>query len=115
MPPFIYSRRLLEFLLDFYFSGGMVGDYDKQMVKIGGRNWGFEQLSAMRADVVRAIEVLDLDEKIVIALRHSGHTFYEIRNTVRIRKISVINIYHGAIIRMLIYLNGPIDKDVHRN
>ena len=29
-----------------------------------------------------------------------------------IAKISVINIYHGAIIRMLIYLNGPLDKDV---
>ena len=106
MPPFIYSRRLLGFLLDFYFSGGMTGDYDKQMVKIGGRNWGFEQLSAMRADVVRSIEMLELDEKIVVALRHSGHTFYEIRNSVRIRKIDVINIYKAAIIRMLVYLNG---------
>ena len=115
MSSFVYGRRLLEFLLDFYFSGGMAGDYDTQIVKIGGRNWGFEQLSAMRADIVRAIEMLELDEKIVVALRHSGHTFYEIRNTVRIRKIDVINIYHGAIIRMLIYLNGPIDKDVPRN
>ena len=110
MSSFVYSRRLLEFLLDFYFSGGMTGDYDKQLVKIGGRNWGFEQLSAMRADVVRAIEILELEEKIVVALRHSGHSFYEIRKTVGIRKMDVINIYRGAIIRMLVYLNGPIDS-----
>ena len=108
MSSFIYSRRLLEFLLDFYFSGGMTGDFDKQMVKIGGRNWGFEQLSAMRADIVRAIEILELDEKIVVALRHSGHTFYEITKAVKISKKSAIDIYWGAVIRMLIYLNGPI-------
>jgi hypothetical protein len=108
MSSFVYSRRLLGFLLDFYFSGGMTGDYDKQLVKIGGRNWGFEQLSAMRADTVRAVEILEYEEKIVVALRHSGHTFYEIRNTVRIRKLDAINIYQGAIIRMLIYLNGPL-------
>jgi len=112
MSSFVYSRRLLEFLLDFYFSGGMTGDYDKQLVKIGGRNWGFEQLSAMRADIVRAVGMLELEEKIVVALRHSGHNFYEIRNTVRIRKLDVINIYQGAIIRMLIYLNGPIEKSM---
>ena len=108
MSSFVYSRRLLEFLLDFYFSGGMTGDHDTQIVKIGGRNWGFEQLSAMRADIVRAIEMLELDEKIVVALRHSGHTFYEITKAVRISKGKAINVYWAAIIRMLIYLNGPI-------
>jgi len=107
MSPFIYSRRLLEFLLDFYFSGGMTGDYDKQMVKIGGRNWGFEQLSAMRADIVRAVEMLELDEKIVVALRHSGHNFFEIRKVMRRRRKSMIDIYEASIIRMLVYLNGP--------
>ena len=111
MSSFVYSRRLLEFLLDFYFSGGMTGDYDKQLVKIGGRNWGFEQLSAMRADVVRAIEILELDEKIVVALRHSGHTFYEVRKIIGRRKMDAINIYRGAIIRMLVYLNGPLKKN----
>ena len=108
MSSFVYSRRLLGFLLDFYFSGGMTGDYDKQLVKIGGRNWGFEQLSAMRADTVRALEILEYEEKIVVALRHSGHTFYEITKAVRISKGNAINIYWAAIIRMLVYLNGPI-------
>ena len=110
MSSFVYGRRLLEFLLDFYFSGGMAGDYDTQIVRIGGRNWGFEQLSAMRMDVVRAIEVLDLDEKVVVALRHSGHAFYEIRKAVRISQGDAINIYRGAIIRMLVYLNGPLKE-----
>ena len=107
MSSFVYSRRLLEFLLDFYFSGGMAGDYDTQIVKIGGRNWGFEQLSAMRADIVRAIEMLELDEKIVVALRHSGHNFFEIRKVMRRRRKSMIDIYEASIIRMLVYLNGP--------
>jgi len=110
MQAFIYSRRLLQFLLDYYFSGAMAGGYEEQIVKIGGRNWGFEQLSAMRADVVRAIEILDLDEKVVVALRHSGHAFYEIRKAVRISQGDAINIYRGAIIRMLVYLNGPIKE-----
>ena len=110
MSSFIYSRRLLEFLLDFYFSGGMTGAYDTQIVKIGGRNWGFEQLSAMRADIVRAVEMLELDEKIVVALRHSGHNFFEIRKVMRKRRKGIINIYEASIIRMLVYLNGPTES-----
>ena len=108
MPSFVYGENLLIFLLDFFFSGGMTGEYDKQVIKIGRRNWGFDGMSAMKADVARAVEVLDIDEKVILALRHSGHTFYEVTKIMHIGKASAINIYQGAIIRVIIYLNGPI-------
>ena len=109
MPTFVYGKSLLIFLLDYYFSGGMTGGYGRQVIKIGGRNWGFEGMSAMKADVARAVEALDIDEKVILALRHSGHTFYEVTRIMHIGKASAINIYQGAIIRIIIYLNGPIE------
>ena len=108
MPPFIYSRNLLEFLLDCYFSGRTVGENALQLVKIGGRNWGFEGMSAMKSDAARAVKVLDSKEKQIVALRHSGHTFYEIRGILGGRKSDAIDIYEGAVIKMLVFLNGPL-------
>ena len=104
---FVYGERLLIFLLDYYFSGGMTGDYDRQVIKIGGRNSGFEGMSAMKADIARALKILELEEKVVLALRHSGHTFYEITKVIRRSKGDTINIYRSGLIRMLMYLNGP--------
>ena len=106
---FFYGRRLLLSLLDYYFSGAMTGGYGRQVIRIGGRNWGFEGMSALKADVARAIGILDLDEQVVLALRHSGHTFYEITRKLHIGKRSAIDIYGGALIRIIVYLNGPLD------
>ncbi|MBN2073617.1 MAG: hypothetical protein JW770_06710 [Actinobacteria bacterium] len=106
---FFYGRRLLLCLLDYYFSGAMTGEYESQVIRIGGRNWGFEGMSALKADIARAISILDLDEKVVLALRHSGHTFYEITRLLHIGKRSAIDIYGGAIIRIIVYLNGPME------
>lgn len=107
---FFYGRRLLETLLDYYFSGAMTGEYGGQVIRIGGRNWGFEGMGALKADISRAILILDLDEKVVLALRHSGHTFYEITRIMHIGKRSAIDIYEGAIIRIIVYLNGPLEE-----
>ena len=74
------------------------------------QSWGFEGMSALKADIARAIGNLDLDEKVVLALRHSGHTFYEITRVLHIGKASAIDIYGGAIIRIIVYLNGPVEK-----
>ena len=109
MDSFFYSRSLLLFLLDYYFSGGMVGDFNKHIIKIGKINWGFEKMSAMKSDIARAVDMLDIDEKTVTALRHAGHTFYEITRVMHISKSSAIDIYQGAIVRMMVYLNGPVD------
>ena len=66
-------------------------------------------MGALKADISRAILILDLDEKVVLALRHSGHTFYEITRALHIGKSSAIDIYRGAIIRIIVYLNGPLE------
>ena len=106
---FFYGRRLLLSLLDYYFSGAMTGGYESKVIRIGDRNWGFEGMSALKADIARAISILDLDEKVVLALRHSGLTFYEITRILHIGKRSAIDIYGGALIRIIVYLNGPLE------
>jgi hypothetical protein len=74
-------------------------------MKLGKRGSNNEELLMLVADIARAVNVLDLEEKIVVAYRHSGYLFGEIAKELRIRKNNIINYYDSAIIKMIFYLN----------
>ena len=95
--PDVIGIRTLSFYKEFFH---------KTITMI--RNWGFEGMSAMKADIARAIKILELDEKVILALSYSGHIFYEITRVVRKSKKDTTNIYRSGLIRILMYLNGPL-------
>lgn len=75
-------------------------------MKISKHGGAGSELNILVADIARAVEILDEDEKNVVCLKHSGFTYYEIRNKLRIKMDKVGNYYDSAIIKMMFYLNG---------
>lgn len=101
---FYYSKKLLKSVLDFYFYGGWT-DHSQYLMKIGKNGGSGEELLILISDIARAVNKLELEEKLVVCLRHSGFLYKEICQRLRIRKKDVIDYYDEAIIKMMFYVN----------
>ena len=96
---------MLKSILDFYFYGGAT-DKSTYLMEISKHGGAGSELNILVSDIARAVNILDIEEKMVVCLRHSGFTFDEIRKKLHRDKGYLINIYDGAIIKMMIFLNG---------
>jgi hypothetical protein len=86
---FYYSIGLLKKILDFYFYGG-INDKSMYLMKIAKHGGAGSELNILVSDIARAVKILDREEKEVVCFKHSGFTYYEIRNMLRKRKQKII-------------------------
>jgi hypothetical protein len=102
---FYYSTNQLKSLLTIYFSGG-ASQFSQYLMKLGKRGSGGEELLVMIGDVARATQILEDDEFAVVACRHAGYLFREIRERLGIKMNKISDLYRTALIRMIGFLDG---------